>query len=565
MRETLLVSAIALFIAATLCAGDRIAGLPFATRSEVLACRGAAATSHPLATQAAIDILKKGGTAVDAAIAANAVQAVVEPMSCGLGGDLFALVWSTREQKLFGLNASGRSPASLTLQEFKRRGLKRIPLRGPLSVSVPGCVRGWFDLHKKFGRLPMKKILAPAVYYAREGAPVPQIIAAYWSSATSLRKYPNFEQTFLPGGRPPREGEVFKNPDLAQTLEIIAREGPDAFYRGKLARKIDAFCRKAGAYLRYEDLASHRSTWVEPVSVNYRTYDVWELPPNGQGIAVLQMLAIIEGFDLKGLGHNTAPYLHLLIEAKKLAFEDRAKYYADPEFARIPIKRLISKSYAAKRRSLIDPERASKHVPAGDPFEPGGETIYLTTADRERNMVSLIQSTYYGFGSGLVPDGLGFTLQNRGALFSLQKGHFNCYAPRKRPFHTIIPAFVTRGGRPFMSFGVMGGDMQPQGQLQVLLNIIEFGMNLQEAGDAPRFRHDGSSTPRGDPMDSAGGVVLLESGIPDSVSAELRRRGHRVKRARGGFGGYQAIMFDAAQGVYHAASESRKDGCAMGY
>ncbi len=543
---------------------DRIAGRPFATRSEIIARNGAAATSHPLATQIALDILKQGGNGVDAAIAANAAQALAEPMSCGLGGDLFAILWIAKEKRLYGLNASGRSPAGLSLEEMRKRAGSSIPVRGPLSVSVPGCVDGWFALHKRFGRLPMAKILAPTIAYARDGVPVPQIIARYWAGARSLKNHPNFAGTFLPGGRPPREGEIFKNPDLAQTLEAIVQDGRDAFYQGSIARTIDAFARRAGCYLRYRDLAEHRSTWVDPVSVNYRGYDVWELPPNGQGIAALQMLGILEGFDLRAMGHNTAEYLHHLVEAKKLAFEDRAKYYADPAFNDIPVKQLIAEEYAEKRRALIDPAKASVKLPAGDPLSRHGDTIYLTVADKERNMVSLIQSTYYGFGSGLVPDGLGFTLQNRGALFCLNDGHFNCYAPRKRPFHTIIPAFMTKAGKPVMSFGVMGGDMQPQGHLQIILNIVDFGMNLQEAGDAPRFRHLGSSSPRGDVM-TDGGTVALESGIPDAVRSALRQKGHRVTDSPGGFGGYQAIRYDEKNAVYHAASESRKDGMAAGY
>jgi gamma-glutamyltranspeptidase/glutathione hydrolase len=485
-------------------------------------------------------------------------------MSCGLGGDLFAIVWVAAEKKLYGLNASGRSPAGLSLRDMRKRAGRSIPVRGPLSVSVPGCVDGWFELHKRFGKLPMAAVLAPTIAYAREGVPVPQIIARYWSGAGSLKDQPDFAGTFLPGGRPPRVGEIFKNPDLAGVLETIAQGGRDAFYRGPIARTIDAFCRRVDCPLRYQDLAEHTSTWVDPVSVNYRGHDIWELPPNGQGIAALQMLRILEPFDLRAMGHNSAEYLHHLIEAKKLAFEDRARFYADPVFNYIPVARLISEEYAAQRRAHIDPAKASVRLPADDPISRQGDTIYLTVADTERNMVSLIQSTFYGFGSGLVPGGLGFTLQNRGALFCLEDGHYNCYAPRKRPFHTIIPAFVTKEEKPVMSFGVMGGDMQPQGHLQVLLNILEFGMNLQEAGDAPRFRHLGSSSPRGDVM-TDGGAVALESGIPEAVRAVLREKGHRLVDRRGGFGGYQAIRYDEENDVYRAASESRKDGMAAGY
>ncbi len=548
-----------------LCAGDRTAGRMFATRSEVIAPQGIAATSQPLATQIAIDILKKGGNAVDAAIAANAALALMEPTSCGLGGDLFAIVWSSKERKLYGLNGSGRSPRGLTLDEFRRLGLKEIPFRGPLPVSVPGAVDAWFELHSRFGQLPMGEILAPAIHYAENGFPVSEIIADGWAgSQDTFAEYPNFAKTFLPGGRAPSVGEVFRNPDLARSLEKIANSGRDIFYRGEIARTIDRYCRRVGCFLRYEDLADHSSTWVEPVSTTYRGYEVWELPPNGQGIAVLQILNLLEAYDLSSMGHNSARYLHHLIEAKKIAFEDRAKFYSDPDFNRIPVEELISKPYAQRRRDLLNRERASKELPAGDPRLENGDTIYLTVADRDRNMVSLIQSNFMGFGSGLVPDGTGFCLQDRGALFKLEEGHFNTYEPGKRPFHTIIPAFITKEDQPFMSFGVMGGDMQPQGHVQVICNILDFGMNLQEAGDAARFRHYGSSSPTGSIM-TDGGAVALESGIGAEVRRDLLRYGHNLSFVSGGFGGYQAILYDRKQDVYRAASESRKDGMAAGY
>ncbi len=546
--------------------GDRLTGGIRTTRSEVMARHGMAATSHPLATQVAIDLLKRGGSAVDAAIGANAALALMEPVSCGLGGDLFAIVWQQSEARLYGLNASGRSPRGLTLQTFRELGLERIPSRGPLPVSVPGAVDGWFELHRRFGRLPMAEILRPVIEYAREGVPVPPVIAYYWKSGEVLAKEcANFAPTFLPQGRAPVAGEIFRNPDLARTLEMIAAGGRDVFYRGEIARTIDAYCRRVGCYLRYEDLAEHHSDWVEPVSTNYRGFDVWELPPNGQGIAVLQMLNILEGFDLRAMGHNSARYLHHLIEAKKLAFEDRARYYADPAFSPIPVSELISKRYAEARRALLNPQRAAKSYPAGDPLHETGDTVYLTVADSDRNMVSLIQSNFNGFGSGLVPDGTGFGLQNRGALFALEEGRFNTYAPGKRPFHTIIPAFVTRDGRPYLSFGVMGGDMQPQGHVQVLCNIIDFGMTIQEAGDAPRFRHFGSSDPTGGVAMSDGGAVAVETGIPAESVRGLIQLGHDVRFDVGSFGGYQAILYDAAQDVYWGASESRKDGMAAGY
>lgn len=544
---------------------DRITGRAFATRSEVIARHGMAATSQPLATQVAIDILKQGGNAIDAAIAANAMLGLVEPTGCGIGGDLFAIVWDAKTQKLYGLNASGRSPYSLTLDYFKKHGYKKIPSYGPLPVTVPGCVDGWFELHKKFGRLPMKKILQPAIQYAREGFPVSELIAYYWQrGAQILKDYPGFKETFMPNGRAPRKGEIFKNPNLANTLEKIARGGRDVFYKGEIARTIDAFMKRVGGFLSYRDLADHKSEWVESVSTNYRGYDIWELPPNGQGIATLQILNILEGFDLKSMGFGSAEYIHHFVEAKKLAYEDRAKFYADPDFNKIPVKQLISKEYAAERRKLIDPHHAAKSYEPGNPALYAGDTVYLTVADEEGNMVSLIQSNFRGLGSGLSPDGLGFIFQDRGELFNLEEGHFNTYAPHKRPFHTIIPAFVTKDGKPFMSFGVMGGATQPQAQAQIIINIVDFGMNLQEAGDAPRIVHRGSSQPTGEKM-TDGGVVYLESGIPYESIRELVKMGHKVGHEVGIFGGYQAIMYDWKNKVYYGASESRKDGYAAGY
>lgn len=545
--------------------GQRITGLPFASRSEVIARHGMAATSQPLATQAALDILKAGGSAVDAAIAANAMLGVVEPTGCGIGGDLFVIGWDAASGRLYGLNASGRSPQALTLEHLRQQGLKQIPDYGPLPVSVPGCVDGWFELHRRYGRLSMEQILAPAIRCAREGFPVTELIAHYWKEGgAKLGGYPNFQGTYLPDGGAPAKGDLFRNPGLARTYEQLAGGGRDAFYRGEIARTIDAFCRRVGCFLRYEDLAGHASEWVEPAGIAYRGHQVWELPPNGQGLTVLQMLSLLEGFDLRSLGHNTAPCLHLMIEAKKLAFEDRARYYADPAFARSPVAALISDSYTAQRRALIRPDRASQEISAGAPQLSAGDTICLSVADAERNMVSLIQSNYRGFGSGLVPDGLGFCLQDRGALFALQDGHPNVYAPGKRPFHTIIPGFVTRGGRPVLAFGLMGGDMQPQGHVQVLSNIFDFGMNVQEAGDAARWYHAGSSTPTG--LDRrGGGTVSVEPGVPAATVQGLKNLGHDLGSEHGIFGGYQAIWYDAQRGVYIGGSDLRKDGCAAGY
>jgi len=542
---------------------DRITGRDFATRSEVIAVNGMAATSQPLATQAALDILKKGGNAIDAAIAANAVLGVVEPTGSGIGGDLFAIIWSADKNKLYGLNASGRSPRSLKLEYFRENGYEFIPSYGPLPVSVPGCVDGWFEMHDMFGKLPVKDILQPAITYAREGFPVTEVIAYYLDRGTKLlEEYPNIREVYMPGGKAPAKGEIFKNPLLANTLEKIVKGGRNEFYRGSIAKAIDAFMKKQGGFLSYDDLARHSSEWVDPVSTTYRGYEIWELPPNGQGIAALQILNILEGYDIASLGFGSAEYIHLFTEAKKLAFEDRAKYYADPRFSKVPVTTLISKKYAAERRKLIDREKAAKVYDAG--IIETDNTIYLTVADKFGNMVSLIQSNYRGLGSGMCPTGLGFILQDRGEMFSLSPGHANVYAPGKRPFHTIIPAFITRNGKPYISFGVMGGDMQPQGHVQIVVNLIDFKMNLQEAGDAPRIYHTGSSEPTGQFM-TDGGILHLESGFRTEVIQKLMSMGHRIQWHLGGYGGYQATMWDEKNKVWFGASESRKDGQAAGY
>jgi len=552
-----------LFLVIITVAQDRITGLNFATRSEVIAQNGMACTSQPLATQAALDILKSGGNAIDAAIAANAVLGLVEPTGSGIGGDLFAILWDAKSQKLYGLNASGRSPYDLTIDYFKKNGYKKIPPRGHLPVSVPGCVDGWFELHKKFGTLPMDKILAPAIHYAKEGFPLTELIAYYWEvNSEVLKRYPGFSEIYLPSGKAPQKGEIFRNPYLANTLELIAQNGRDVFYRGEIAEKIVAYIREHGGFLSLKDFYDHTSDWVEPVHTNYRGYDVWELPPNGQGMAVLQMLNILENYNIKEMGFDSPEYLHLLIEAKKLAFEDRAKYYADPDFNTLPVKELISKEYGKRRTELINSDKAASSYPAGELEQ--GNTIYLTTADKEGNMVSLIQSNYRGMGSGMTPGKLGFILQNRGELFSLDEDHNNAYEPHKRLFHTIIPGFITKDGRPLMSFGVMGGAMQPQGHVQIICNIVDFGMNIQEAGDAPRINHTGSSQPTGEKM-TDGGVVNMESGFSHQTIRDLLTRGHIIQYTHGIYGGYQAILFDEKNGVYYGASESRKDGQAAGY
>jgi len=543
---------------------DRITGRSFATRSEVIGQHGMVATSHPLATQIGLDILKKGGSAVDAAIAANAALGLMEPTGCGIGGDLFAIVWDAKTGKLYGLNASGRSPVSLSLDYFRQQKLDKIPSFGPLPVSVPGCVDGWFELHKRFGKLPVSDVLMPAVEYAEKGFPVTELVAYYLGrSVVNLgSRFPNVMETYtLDGKTIPTKGDIFRNPGLANTYRQLISGGRDAFYKGDIARTIAAFMKEQGGFLSYEDLATHHAEWVEPVSANYRGYDVWELPPNGQGIAALQMLNILEGYDFSQIPFGSAKHIHLFTEAKKLAFEDRARYYTDMEFAKVPVQELISETYAAERRKLIDENRAGAFK-AGDPMDGG--TIYLTVADKDGNMVSLIQSNYRGLGSGMVPPGLGFMLQDRGELFSLEDGHPNIYAPGKRPFHTIIPCFITKNGLPFVSFGVMGGDFQPMGHVQIVMNLVDFGMNLQEAGDAPRISHSGSTDPTGGNHPGKG-EIQLESGFSYEVVRELMNMGHKVSWSFGDYGGYQAIMFDPVRKVYFGASESRKDGQAAGY
>jgi len=546
-------------------AQDRITGKSFATRSEVLAQNGMVATSHPLATQIGLDILKNGGNAIDAAIAANAALGLMEPTGCGIGGDLFAIVWDGKTEKLYGLNASGRSPKKLTLDYFEEQGLEKIPSHGPLPVSVPGALDGWFELHEKFGSKPMSEILAPAIDYAQNGFPLTELIAWYMHRTVPFfesKGFPNIEDTYITqnGGKLPNEGEVYKNIYLANTYKKIAQGGRDVFYKGEIAKAIGKFIKKQGGFLSFKDLASHKSEWVEPVSINYRGYDVWELPPNGQGIAALQMLKILEGYDFSNIEFGSTEHLHLFTEAKKLAFEDRAKYYADMDFAAVPLEQLLSESYANSRRELIG-DKAGIYS-AGE--ISAGETIYMTVADNKGTMVSLIQSNYRGMGSGMAPPKLGFMLQDRGELFSLKKGQANTYEPGKRPFHTIIPAFLSKDGKPFVSFGVMGGDFQPMGHSQIVMNLIDFGMNLQEAGDAPRWDHTGGATPTGETAINKG-LIRVESGIPYTTIRGLMDKGHQIGIARGIYGGYQAILWDDENKVYHGASESRKDGQAAGY
>jgi gamma-glutamyltranspeptidase / glutathione hydrolase len=527
----------------------RPARSPHGSRSEVIAPYGMVAASHPLAAQVGIDILKAGGNAIDAAVAVNAVLGLVEPHMNGVGGDLFAIVWDNETQRLHGLNATGRSPYEINQQVFERQNLERVPGTGPLTWTVPGAVDGWDQLLTRFGTMGFAEVLAPAIAYARDGFPVSEIIQGQWAaSEESLAEWPTSAATYLPGGRPPAVGEVFKNPGLVRTYEAIATGGRDAFYRGEIARKIVAFSESNGGYFTARDFEDHTSAWVEPVTSSYRGHDIWEIPPNSSGIVALMMLNILEGYDMASLGQNSAAAIHRIVEAKKLAFADRDRFVADPDANRLPVSELISKAYGDTRRALIDPIRASRSVSAGDPTE----TVYLTVVDKDRNAVSLIESIFGSFGSKVVPADLGFALQNRGSGFSLEAGHFNALAPHKRSLHTNMPAFVTKDGKPWMSFGVMGGDMQPQGHTQVLSNIIDFGMNLQEAGDAARVRH--------------GGSVMVEPGVTDDVIAELERMGHEVRRAGGGgMGGYQAIMINPDTGMLHGGTDPRKDGVVIGY
>src|SRR6476620_3640993 len=621
MKRPVLVALLLAFgLSASTAQVDRITGRHFATRSEVLARHGMVCTSVPLATQVGLDILKRGGSAVDAAIAANATLGLMEPVSNGIGGDLFAIVYSAKENKLYGINGSGRSPAGLSYDQMKAELAKlhrqTIPPVGMLPISVPGTVDAWAELHKKFGKLKLSDDLAPAVRYAEEGFPVTALIAYYWAFGPRLYKglpgafietYTLPMETARPRAdeavdrregapvpnrerRTPGKGDIFQNPDLERTLRLIGEKGRDAFYKGEIADKVDAFMRANSGFLRRTDFENHTSTWIEPVSVNYRGYDIFELPPNGQGIATLQILNILEGFDLRGMGRNSPETLHTMVEAKKIVWADRAKFYADPDFAKSPLSGLLSKQYAAERRKLIDPNHAAKTVEAGNPQNGAdtparrsagisargragsssviddGDTIYLCTADDEGNMVSLIQSNYRGMGSGIVVPGLGFMFQDRGELFSMDPSHANVYAPGKRPFHTIIPGCVMKDGKPWEAFGVMGGGMQPQGHVQVLTNQIDFGLNVQEAGDASRWQHEGDNEPTGEKMEK-GGYVEVESGIPYEVVRELEKRGHDMRFDIGGYGGYQAIKVEMHDGqrVYVGASESRKDGQAAGY
>ena len=557
----LLTLTIFLFLSTHIISYDRILGKDFASRSEVIATNGMAATSHPLATQTAIDVLKSGGNAIDAAIAANAVLGLVEPTGCGIGGDLFAIVWIDEDKKLYGLNSSGPAPKDMSIGKLKAMGIDKIPPYGPLPVTVPGAVAGWTALHKRFGNKPFDELFNNAIYYADNGFPVTEVVGYYLQlSSERYKDYPNFADVWMPNGEALKKGDVFVNKDLSNTYKQIAKSYGESFYKGDIAKTISEFIVEQGGFLTVDDLKSYKPEWIKPVSSNYRGYDVWELPPNGQGIAALQILNILEQYEIDKMGHNSVEYIHLFTEAKKLAYEDRAKYYADMNFADVPVEELISKRYALERNKLINLKKAATSYSSGI-FEDG-DTIYMTVADKDGNMISLIQSNYRGMGSGMVPPNLGFMLQDRGEMFSLDPSHRNSLVGGKRPFHTIIPAFITKDDKPFISFGLMGGGMQPQGHAQIVVNLIDFKMNLQEAGDAPRIRHFGSSEPTGEIMIN-GGYLSLESGVGSDVRSELTKKGHNLKNEPGGYGGYQAIM--KLNNVYYGASESRKDGHASGY
>lgn len=551
------------------------------SRSPVIAQNGMAATAHPLASQIAIDILKQGGSAVDAAIAANAALGLMEPTGNGIGGDLFAIVWDPKTQKLHGLNASGRSPKSRDLSDLKQQlgDATSLPPFGHLPVTVPGTVDGWAELHAKFGKLSMADILAPTIKYAEEGHPIAPVIGEYLKRnlarfeefESTITEFDNARATYFANGAP-KAGTIFKNPDLGKTLRMIGESGRDVFYKGAIARTMDAYFKKIGGDLRFEDFASHKSEWVDVGCVSYRKgYEMCQLPPNTQGYAALQMTNILKNIDLAQWPRGSAEVLHYITEAKRLAFEDVARFYADPDYSDPPLDWLLSDEYGKQRFDLIDPAKASPEFGPGEPkIEGEGDTTYLTVADKDGMMVSLIQSNYRGMGSGLVADGLGFMFQDRGELFSLDPAHPNVYAPNKRPFHTIIPAFMKKDGKPFMSFGLMGGGMQPQGHVQVMINMVDYGMNLQEAGDAARLNHDGGRSPTDDLQGTGAdllGTLNVEPGISSATVEKLKAMGHNVRVVTNGimFGGYQAITRDPDTGVYTGATEMRKDGQAIGY
>jgi gamma-glutamyltranspeptidase / glutathione hydrolase len=566
-------------------AGDRPSGASFATRSPVLGLNGAAGTAHPLATQVAIDILKRGGSAADAAVAANALLGFVEPTSSGLGGDCFAFVWDPRTNKLEGMASSGRSPKGLSLETARSRsrvvnGKHALPPLGAVAVSVPGALAGWWALHERHGKLPWAELFQPAIEACENGSPTPQVIGwyikrnlqAFLRQGSGVEETANAMHTYAPGGRAPNENEVRRNPDLARTYRMIAQGGRDAFYDGPIADTIEAYFKRIGGWMTRADLREMQAEWPTPLQTDYRGTTVYAMGANTQGLATLQMLNIIEHFDLRGMGFQSPESLQIQIEAKRLAYEDRARFYADPHFSKVPVEWLNSKAYAAERAKLISPKKILTPVYPGQ-APSHGDTTYFTTADKDGMMVSIIQSNFRGMGSGLVADGLGFMFQDRGQLFSLQDGHPNIYAPGKRPFQTIIPGFASREGKPWLSFGVMGGDMQPQGQSQIIINRVDYGLDVQSSADSPRWHHEGSSQSMGEDPAGLGpkGILRLEAGVPKATRDALVALGWPMGPSDGGFGRYEGIevMHSEFGGhtdrFYAAGSEMRADGCALAY
>jgi gamma-glutamyltranspeptidase/glutathione hydrolase len=565
------------FIRPDVHAGDRPSGASFSTRSAALGCNGAAGTAHPLATQVAIEILKRGGSAADAAIAANAVLGFVEPTSSGLGGDSFALLWDPKLNKVLSMASSGKSPQSLTLATARQRAVNGVlPKLGAISVSTPGALDGWWTLHQRYGKLKWAELFEPAIHYCETGSPAPQIIgwyikrnlAAFLKAGSGVEETLNAMNTYAPGGKPPNEYDVRRNPDLARTYRMIAEGGRDAFYDGPIAKTIDAYFKRIGGWLSAEDMRNHHAEWPEALVTKYRGVDVYAMGANTQGLATLQMLNILETFDLREMGFQSTQSIHVQAEAKRLAYEDRARFYADPHFAKIPIDWLNSKDYAKQRARLISPTSILNPVYPGQ-APSHGDTTYFTTSDSSGLMISMIQSNFRGMGSGLVADGLGFMFQDRGELFSLQDNHPNIYAPGKRPFQTIIPGFACRDGAPWLSFGVMGGDMQPQGQTQIIVNRVDYGLDVQAAGDSPRWHHEGSSQSMGEDLPGYGpkGVLRLEAGVPIETRRALIALGWPMAESDGGFGRYECIenRHSGPDRVYAAASEMRADGCALAY
>jgi gamma-glutamyltranspeptidase / glutathione hydrolase len=558
-------------------AGDRISGATFASRSAAMGCSGAAGTAHPLATLTAIEILKKGGSAIDAAVAANAVLGFVEPTSSGIGGDCYAMIWDPKLGKVVGLAGSGRSPKALTLETARAHAKNgALPAYGAVSVSTPGALDAWWTLHQRYGKLKWAELFEPAIHYCETGSPTPQIIGWYIKRnlqtflrpGSGVEETANAMHTYAPGGKAPNEGDIRRNPDLARTYRMIAEGGRDAYYDGPIAKTIAAYFKRIGGWLSVEDLREHHAEWSDPLVTNYRGVDVYGMAANTQGLATLQLLNIAENFDLRGMGFQSANSLHVQIEAKRLAYEDRARFYADPHFSKVPVDWLNSKEYAKERAKLIKLDSILTPVHPGQ-APSHGDTTYFTVADKDGMMISQIQSNFRGMGSGLVADGLGFMFQDRGQLFSLQDGHPNIYAPGKRPFQTIIPGFATKDGKPWMSFGVMGGDMQPQGQSQIIINRVDYGLDIQAAGDSPRWHHEGSSQSMGEDPVGLGpkGILRLEAGVPEPTRQALVALGWPMGPSDGSFGRYECIehRIDGTDRYYSAASEMRADGCALAY